>query len=52
MAQKELERKLKELNMTIHDAKGYGLLLDAVQSHISSLVDLLESKFIGSIVRW
>ena len=44
MARKELERKLKELNMSIHDAKGYSTLLDPVQFHIASLLDLLESE--------
>ena len=43
MARKELERKLKELNMSMHDAKGYSMLLDPVQSHIASLLDLFES---------
>jgi von Willebrand factor A domain-containing protein 8 len=46
MAQKELERQLRGLNMSVHDAKAYGLLLDAVQSHIASLVDLFDSKSI------
>ena len=43
MAEKELERRLKELNLSAHDVKTYRLLLDAVQSHISSLVDLFVS---------
>jgi hypothetical protein len=43
MAQKELEKKLRELNMSVHDAKAYGMLLDAVQSHVASLLDLFES---------
>lgn len=44
MAKQELARKLKELNMSMGDAKGYGKLYTAVQSHIARLYDLLESK--------
>ncbi|KZS88617.1 hypothetical protein SISNIDRAFT_417941 [Sistotremastrum niveocremeum HHB9708] len=43
MAQAELARKLQELSMSTGDAKGYGRLLSAVQSHIASLHDLLEN---------
>ncbi|TDL27843.1 hypothetical protein BD410DRAFT_781753 [Rickenella mellea] len=43
MAQEELKRKLEELNMSMGEAKGYGVLLNAVQSHIASLYDLLEN---------
>ena len=43
MAKKELERKLNELEMSPHDARGYGKLLDAVQAHIATLMDVFES---------
>ncbi len=42
MAKEELERRLKELDMSIHDAKGYGDILKATQAHMLSLHDLLE----------
>ena len=42
MARQELKRKLEELDMAAGEAKGYGDLLNAVQSHILSLYDLLE----------
>lgn len=45
MARQELARRLEELNMTNAEAKGYGALLEAVQSHIAILFDLLESEF-------
>jgi hypothetical protein len=43
LARQELQRRLEELNMSLGDAKGYGQLLSAVQAHIASLHDLLES---------
>ena len=46
MARQELARRLEELNMTNAEAKGYGALLEAVQSHIAILFDLLESKLL------
>ncbi|TCD60876.1 hypothetical protein EIP91_009382 [Steccherinum ochraceum] len=42
MARQELARRLEELNMTNAEAKGYGALLEAVQSHIALLFDLFE----------
>ncbi|TFY75430.1 hypothetical protein EWM64_g8582 [Hericium alpestre] len=42
MARQELARRLEELNMSAIEAKGYGALLTAVQSHIAPLHDLLE----------
>ncbi|KAF9034673.1 hypothetical protein BDZ89DRAFT_1157933 [Hymenopellis radicata] len=42
MAKEELERRLKELDMSMHDAKGYGDILKATQAHMLSLHDLLE----------
>lgn len=44
MARQELARRLEELNMTSAEAKGYGALLDAVQSHIALLFDLFERE--------
>ncbi|KAI0074593.1 hypothetical protein K474DRAFT_1709721 [Panus rudis PR-1116 ss-1] len=43
MARQELARRLEELNMNMGEAKGYGKLLEAVQSHITRLHDLLEN---------
>ena len=42
LARQELQRRLEDLNMTASEAKGYGVLLDAVQGHIAQLYDLLE----------
>lgn len=42
MAQKELEARLAELNMSSADADTYGARLTAVQAHIAQLRDLLE----------
>lgn len=42
MARQELERRLEELNMSVSEAKGYGRLLTATQTHMLSLHDLLE----------
>ncbi|THH30493.1 hypothetical protein EUX98_g3701 [Antrodiella citrinella] len=43
LARQELARRLEELNMSNAEAKGYGALLEAVQSHIALLFDLLEN---------
>lgn len=43
MARLELARRLEELNMSAGEAKGYGALFTAVEGHIASLHDLLES---------
>ena len=43
MARQELERRLKELNMSAGEAKEYNALLAEVQAHITQLVDLFES---------
>ncbi|KAI5120535.1 hypothetical protein M0805_004543 [Coniferiporia weirii] len=43
MARQELERRLKELNMSIGEAKEYSNLLAEVQEHIAELFDLLEN---------
>ena len=45
MARQELARRLEELDMKVSEAKGYGALLSAVESHIATLHDLLESTF-------
>ncbi|KAF9078337.1 AAA domain-containing protein [Rhodocollybia butyracea] len=42
MARQELQRRLEELDMSAMEAKGYGQLLQATQSHMLSLFDLLE----------
>ncbi|KAF5377791.1 hypothetical protein D9757_008075 [Collybiopsis confluens] len=42
MARQELQRRLEELDMSAMEAKGYGQLLQATQSHMVSLFDLLE----------
>ncbi|KAE9393793.1 hypothetical protein BT96DRAFT_958988 [Gymnopus androsaceus JB14] len=42
MARQELQRRLEELDMSAIEAKGYGQLLQATQSHMMSLYDLLE----------
>lgn len=44
MARLELARRLEELNMSAGEAKGYGALFTAVEGHIASLHDLLESE--------
>ena len=44
MAREELRRRLEELDMAAGDAAGYGALLDATQSHMVSLHDLLERE--------
>ncbi|KZT64100.1 hypothetical protein DAEQUDRAFT_679169 [Daedalea quercina L-15889] len=43
MARQELARRLEELDMKVSEAKGYGALLNAVESHIATLHDLLEN---------
>ncbi|GJJ14791.1 hypothetical protein Clacol_009059 [Clathrus columnatus] len=43
MARKELARRLEELNLEVHEAKGYSAILAAVESHIARLLDVLES---------
>ncbi|KAJ4500247.1 AAA domain-containing protein [Lentinula lateritia] len=43
MARQELLRRLEELDMSEMEAKGYGQLLQATQSHMLSLFDLLEN---------
>lgn len=43
MARQELARRLEELDLKVSEAKGYGALLGAVESHIATLHDLLES---------
>ena len=45
MARQELARRLEELDMKVGEAKGYVALLGAVESHIATLHDLLESAF-------
>jgi hypothetical protein len=45
MARQELARRLEELDMSAGEAKEYGDLLSAVQSHIAQLYDLLESMY-------
>ena len=45
MARQELARRLEELDMKVSEAKGYGALLGAVESHIATLHELLESTF-------
>ncbi|KIK61659.1 hypothetical protein GYMLUDRAFT_42680 [Collybiopsis luxurians FD-317 M1] len=42
MARQELQRRLEELDMSAMEAKGYGQLLQATQSHMQSLFELLE----------
>ncbi|KAG5641083.1 hypothetical protein DXG03_006055, partial [Asterophora parasitica] len=42
MARQELQRRLKELDMSSSEAQGYGTLLTATQAHMLSLHDLLE----------
>lgn len=44
MARQELQRRLDELDMTDIQARGYGALLDATQTHMASLLDLLERE--------
>ena len=44
MARAELARRLEELNLSQHEAKGYSGLLAAVDAHIVRLHDLLESE--------
>ncbi|EPT01986.1 hypothetical protein FOMPIDRAFT_1119374 [Fomitopsis schrenkii] len=43
MARQELARRLEELDLKVSEAKGYGALLGAVESHIATLHDLLEN---------
>jgi hypothetical protein len=47
MAKQELERRLKELDMSVGEAQGYGNLLAATQVHMVSLHDLLERQCSG-----
>ncbi|KAF9530652.1 AAA domain-containing protein [Crepidotus variabilis] len=42
MARQELQRRLEELDMSVSEARGYGMYLDATQTHMASLLDLLE----------
>lgn len=49
MARQELERRLEELNMSVSEAKGYGRLLTATQTHMLSLHDLLERTSCNTI---
>ncbi|KAJ3505514.1 hypothetical protein NLJ89_g7376 [Agrocybe chaxingu] len=42
MARQELQRRLEELDMSAAEAKGYSVLLNATQTHMASLLDLLE----------
>lgn len=44
VAKVELAGRLEQLNMSIGEAKEYGMLLTEVQSHIASLHDLFESE--------
>lgn len=46
MARLELQRRLEELDMSAMEAKGYGQLLQATQSHMMSLYDLLERELL------
>jgi von Willebrand factor A domain-containing protein 8 len=48
MVRRELERRLKHLDMSDADAERYAELLGAVQGHITALHDLFESEQ----VRW
>jgi hypothetical protein len=50
MAQKELEARLAELNMSSADADNYGARLTAVQAHIAQLRDLLERTCVVSLL--
>lgn len=50
MAQKELEARLAELNMSSADANTYGARLTAVQAHIAQLRDLLERTCVASFL--
>ncbi|KAK0451876.1 AAA domain-containing protein [Armillaria borealis] len=42
MAKQELQRRLEELDMNIHEARGYGEIIRNTQAHMASLYDLLE----------
>ncbi|KAK0223975.1 AAA domain-containing protein [Armillaria fumosa] len=42
MAKQELQRRLEELDMNIHEARGYGEIIKNTQAHMASLYDLLE----------
>lgn len=44
MARQELQRRLEELDMSALQAEGYSALLTATQTHMASLLDLLERK--------
>lgn len=44
MAQEELARRLKELNLSSGDAVMYDRHLSSVQPHVAQLHDLLESR--------
>lgn len=44
MARQELQRRLKDLDMTAADAKGYEAILASTQGHIYALHDLFERK--------
>lgn len=45
MAREELARRLKELDMSPGEAKGYGALFANCEAHIASLTDLLEREW-------
>lgn len=45
MAKEELRQRLKELDMSPGEAKGYGALFAACEAHIASLTDLLEREY-------
>ena len=44
MARQELQRRLEELDMSPAEARSYGELLAATQTHMLSLHDLLERE--------
>lgn len=44
MAKQELQHRLEELDMNIHEARGYGEIIRNTQAHMASLYDLLERK--------
>jgi von Willebrand factor A domain-containing protein 8 len=43
LAREELKRQLEALNMSISEARGYDSILRAVDAHVTSLYQLLES---------
>jgi hypothetical protein len=44
MARQELKRRLEELDMSQSEARGYDQLLNATQTHMQSLHNLLERE--------